>query len=122
MCHSGLELHTYGTWELLARNMMLGRAPLDLAACSVSGTNPKALGCYPRAQGFPVSRRGSVMSLLGDLGQASSLLRTHFLLSNCGNDSGPHCYRVLLHPEDKHSLRAGYCCAEQQLAAVTTVY
>lgn len=58
MCHSGLESHTYGTWELLARNITLGRDPLDLAACLVSGANPKALGCYPRAQGSPVSRCG----------------------------------------------------------------
>lgn len=64
----------------------------------------------------------AVTSLLGDLGQASSLLCTRFSLRNCGNDAGPLCYRVLLHPEDKHSLGAGYCCVEQQLAAVASVH
>lgn len=72
----------YGTSELPANNTALGKAPPDPAACFVAGTNPNALERYLRAQSFSVSRPGFALNLLGDLGQASSLLCIHFPLGN----------------------------------------
>lgn len=79
MYSSHMGLHTYGTSELPA----LGKAPPGLAACFVAGTNPNTLEHYLKAQSFSVSRCGFALNLLGDLGQASSLL--------CGNDAD-HLY------------------------------
>lgn len=82
MCCSRMGLHMYGTSELPASNTALAKAPPDLAACFVAGTNSNDLERFLRAQSFSVSRPGFALNLLGDLGQASSLLCIHFPLGN----------------------------------------